>query len=158
MKRVWTFLVGLACGMVIGGAIGRMMGSREAPPAAAGRAAIHLPNRNPQLPFSDGTRVGNTLYLAGRLGIDPKTNQVPEELEQEIRLLMDGFQAVLAEGGMTMDDLVSVTVYCPDLTLYDKFNAVYRTYFSKDFPSRAFVGSGPLLRGAHFEMQGIAAR
>ena len=49
-------------------------------------------------------------------------------------------------------------VFCPDVSLYDKFNAAYRSYFSKEFPARAFVGSGPLLRGAHFEMLGIAAK
>ena len=71
---------------------------------------------------------------------------------------MESFKATLAAAGMTMDDLVSVTVYCPDLTLYDAFNAVYRTYFEGDFPARAFIGSGPLLFGMRFEMQGIAVR
>jgi enamine deaminase RidA (YjgF/YER057c/UK114 family) len=64
----------------------------------------------------------------------------------------------LAQGGMTMDDMVMVQVHCPDLSLYDKFNAIYRTYFSKDFPARAFLGSGPLLFGGHFEMLGIAVK
>jgi enamine deaminase RidA (YjgF/YER057c/UK114 family) len=59
---------------------------------------------------------------------------------------------------MTMDDLVTVQVFCPDLSLYDKFNAIYRTYFSKNFPARAFLGSGPLLRGGHFEIVGIAIK
>ena len=59
---------------------------------------------------------------------------------------------------MTMDDLVYVTVYCPDLSLYDEFNRVYRTYFTGEFPARAFVGSGPLLFGGHFEVQGIAVK
>jgi 2-iminobutanoate/2-iminopropanoate deaminase len=59
---------------------------------------------------------------------------------------------------MTMNDLVSVQVFCPDLMLYDKFNTIYRSYFGKDFPARAFLGSGPLLRGAHFEIQGVAAK
>jgi hypothetical protein len=49
-------------------------------------------------------------------------------------------------------------VFCPDLTLCQEFNEIYRTYFIKDFPARAFIGSGPLLRGGHFEMQGIAVR
>src|SRR6185369_10937522 len=106
----------------------------------------------------DGVMIGNTLYLAGRLGTDPKTGQIPSDLDQEIRLLLDSFKDVLAAGGMTMDDLATVTIYCPDLTLYDKFNAVYRSYYKKDFPARAFIGSGPLLRGAHFEMQGIASK
>jgi len=59
---------------------------------------------------------------------------------------------------MTMDDLVYVQVFCTDLAYYDKFNVAYRTYFSKDFPARAFIGAGSLLRGGHFEMQAIAVR
>ena len=59
---------------------------------------------------------------------------------------------------LVMDDLVTVTVYCPDVSLFNKFNGVYRTYFNKGFPARAFIGSGPLLFGGHFEVQGIAVR
>ena len=59
---------------------------------------------------------------------------------------------------MGMDDIVSVTVYCPDLSLYDRFNSAYRSYFTADFPARAFVSSAPLLRGGHFEMQAIAVK
>jgi enamine deaminase RidA (YjgF/YER057c/UK114 family) len=98
------------------------------------------------------------VYLAGRIGIDPKTGRPPEDLEQEIRIALDGMKATLAEAGMTMDDLAYVQVFCPDLTLYEKFNATYRTCFGKNFPARAFVGSGPLLRGGHFEVQGIAVK
>ena len=135
-----------------------VLGALSAPTGAAKRRVINLPNRPVQAPFSDGVLVGNTLYLAGRIGVDPNTGKPPEDLEQEIRLALDGFKATLTEAGMTMDDLVHVQVFCPDLALYDKFNGVYRTYFSKDFPARAFVGSGPLLRGGHFEIQGIAVK
>lgn len=110
------------------------------------------------LPFSDGVLVGNTLYLTGRLGLDPATNAPPKEVEQEVRNILDGFKAVLAKADMTMENLVFVQVFCPDLSLYSKFNDVYRTYFQKDFPARAFIGSGPLLFGARFEMQGIAVK
>jgi 2-iminobutanoate/2-iminopropanoate deaminase len=64
----------------------------------------------------------------------------------------------LAQAGMQMDNLVSANVYCTDLSLYDKFNAAYRKQFSKDFPARAFIGVASLLRGAHFEMQGVAVK
>lgn len=124
----------------------------------ATRRYINLPERAVQAPFSDAVLVGNTLYLAGRIGVDPKTGRPPDDLEAEIRLALDGMKKTLAEAGMTMDNLVYVQVYCPDLTLYDKFNSVYRTYFAKDSPARAFLGSGPLLRGAHFEIQGIATK
>ena len=111
-----------------------------------------------QLPFSDGVLVGDTFYVAGHLGLDPKTGKPPADPQQEVRLLLDAIKATLGQAGMTMDDLATVTVYCTDLSLYDKFNAVYRTYFSKDFPARAFIGSGPLLLGGHFEMQGVAVK
>ena len=57
-----------------------------------------------------------------------------------------------------MDDLVSVTVYCTDLSLYDGFNAVYRGYFHGQYPARAFIGVNQLVRGAHFEIAGVAVK
>ena len=57
-----------------------------------------------------------------------------------------------------MNDLVAVTVYCPDLALYDDFNEVYREFFDDHFPTRAFIGSGELLFGMRFELQGIAVK
>jgi reactive intermediate/imine deaminase len=122
------------------------------------RRHIVLPSRTDKLPFSDGVLLGDTLYLAGRIGIDPQTGKPPEDVEKEIRLLLDGMKATLKEANMTMDDLVTVQIFCPDLSLYEKFNEIYRTYFTKNFPARAFIGSGPLLRGGHFEAQGMAVR
>ena len=78
--------------------------------------------------------------------------------EDKIRIVLDGIKSVLAEAGMTMDDIVFVQVFCPDISLYGKFNDVYKSYFGKDYPARAFVGSGPLLRGGHFEVNGIAVK
>ena len=108
--------------------------------------------------FSNGVLVGDTLYVAGHIGLDPKTGKPPATPEEEAKLVLDGFKATLARAGMTMDDLVQVTVFCPDVGLWQKFNGVYRGYFGKDFPARAFIGSGPLLFGARFEVQGIAVK
>ena len=72
--------------------------------------------------------------------------------------MMENFKETLALADMTLEDLVSVTIYSPDLTLYGDFNEVYRSYFDGDFPARAFIGSGPLLFGMRFEMQAIAVR
>ena len=123
------------------------------------RRVVNLPRgETANLPFSDAIIVGNTLYISGRGGIDLTTMKVPADPKEEAKLLLEDFKSILAKADMTMDNLVYVTVYCPDLSLYGAFNEVYRSYFSKDFPARAFVGSGPLLFGMHFEMQGIAAK
>ncbi len=121
------------------------------------RRYIVLPD-NPKLPFSDAVLVGNTLYISGRIGIDPATGYVPADLDDELGRLLDGFGRVLAAADMSWQDLVTVTVFCPDLSLFDRFNAAYRVRFGADLPARAFIGSGPLLRGGHFEMLGVAVR
>ncbi len=126
--------------------------------AAAVRKHINLPGRAVTAPFSDAVLVGDTLYLAGRIGFLPGTRQVPATAEEEARLVLDQFKAVLAQADMTMDDLVSVQVFCSDVSLFDTWNKVYPTYFGKELPARAFIGSGPLLFGARFEMQAIAVR
>lgn len=119
---------------------------------------INLPGRRAQLPFSDAVLVNDTLYLSGRIGLDPATGRPPADINEEVRLLLDGFEAVLAQAQMTMDDLVYVQIYCPDVSLWEPFNQAYVKRFSKEFPARAFLGSGPLLFNARFEMQGIAVR
>lgn len=115
-------------------------------------------NTDLKLPFSNGVLVGNTLYVAGSIGLDPKTGRPPADVEEEAHLALDSIRKTLAQADMTMDDLVAVEVHCPDVGYYEKFNGVYRTYFKDKFPARAFLGSGPLLFGARFEIKGIAVK
>ena len=123
------------------------------------RKVIKLAGGPVSAPFSDGILSGNTLYLAGRIGVDPKTGKVPEKIEDEIKFLLDGEKEVLAQAGMTMDDLVYVQVACSDLSLFQKFNPIYASYFTtKDYPAREFIGAGSLLIGGHFELQAIAVK
>ena len=110
------------------------------------------------LPFSDGLLVGNTLYIAGHIGLEPKTGMPPASAEDEARLVMDGLKATVESAGLTMDDVVSVQIFCTDLKLYDTFNGVYKTYFHGDYPARAFVGASNLLRGGRYEVLGIAVK
>jgi len=124
----------------------------------AQRRYLKRPGVTATLPFSDGVLVGDTLYLSGKLGLEPGTRTPAETVEREVQLVLDSMKATLADAGMTMDDLVSVQVFSPHLELYDQFNKVYRGYFGDHPPARAFVGSGPLLFGARFEIQGIAVR
>jgi 2-iminobutanoate/2-iminopropanoate deaminase len=108
-------------------------------------------------PYSGAVQVGNTLYLSGEIGVDAN-NHIPDTPEAEATLLLDSIQKTLTDAGFAMDDLVTVTVYCSDVKHYDSFNKVYRTYFKKEFPARAFIGAGTLLFNARFEMQGIAVK
>lgn len=102
-------------------------------------------------PFSGGVMVGNTLYLSGMLGRG-------DTAEDAARNGLDAVKATLEQAGMTMDDLVTVQIFAGDLADYAGFNTVYRSYFTREFPARAFVGAGALLANAKFEIVGIAVR
>lgn len=108
------------------------------------------------LPFSGAVWVGDTFYLSGMLGLEG--GQVPETAEGEAANVLDNMKGTLENAGLTMDDLVVVQVFASNVGDYDAFNRVYRTYFTREFPARAFLGSGPLLFGARFEVMGTAVR
>jgi 2-iminobutanoate/2-iminopropanoate deaminase len=117
-----------------------------------------------QLPFSDAVLAGGTLYVAGTLGLDPKTMadpktaRAPEDPALEARLVMEAIKHTAEAAGYEMDDFVSIQVFCTDLALYGAFNDIYRSYFNGHFPARAFIGVDKLVRGAHFEVMGTAVK
>src|SRR5260221_13344947 len=126
--------------------------------AASGKRIRSEGPARSNLPFSDAVWHGDTLYLSGHIGLDSTTARPPDSPDAEARLVMDGVKRTLEAAGLTMDDLLSVQIFCSDVSLFETFNVVYRTYFKGEFPARAFLGSGKLLFDARFEVQGIAGR
>jgi 2-iminobutanoate/2-iminopropanoate deaminase len=147
-----TLLIGAGAAAALAFAAGIALGA-----GAAGPRRLNLPGAGDR-PFSHVVDAGGTLYLAGTLGLDPATRKPPADAKAEARLALDDLRRKLELAGATMDDLVWVQVFCPDLALYDDFNAVYRTYFERGFPARSFIGSGPLLFGSRFEINAIAVK
>jgi 2-iminobutanoate/2-iminopropanoate deaminase len=148
-QTIGLFVVGLAIGYSLQHPTGAQEARRYLAPRTAADAALP--------PFSGAVQVGNTLYLSGDIGID-ENQKVPDTAEAEARRLLDNVQRTLQQAGMTMDDLVSVQIFCSDVKHYADFNKVYRTYFKREFPARAFIGSGTLLFNARFELQGMAIK
>lgn len=140
-------------------ALALLLSACSRPSNPAEKRHIKLGTTRAEAPFSDGVLHGDTIYLSGRLGVDPATGKIAEDPKQEIKIILDGLKATLAEASMTMDHLVNVQVFCTDPErYYDIFNEEYRTYFTGKLPARAFIGTSVLLRGARFEVLGIAAR
>ena len=108
-------------------------------------------------PFSGAVKIGDTLYLSGSIGLD-ENNEVPDDAGEEARLVLNSIKGTLEKAGMSMDDIVSVQVFCSDVKHYQAFNDVYRTFFTKEYPARAFLGAGTLLFNARFEVQAIAVK
>lgn len=116
-----------------------------------------LPDGIARKPFSDAVLAGDTVYVSGRIGLDPQTGKPPQELADEARRLIESLRGALEAAKLSLRDLVQVTIYSSNVADFAEFNAVYLDYFrDAPLPARAFIGSGPLLFGARFELTAIA--
>jgi 2-iminobutanoate/2-iminopropanoate deaminase len=111
-------------------------------------------------PYSQAIQVGGTLYLAGQIPIDPKTNQVVQgTIEEQTRLVMENLKAVLAAAGMTFANVVMANCFLRDLNDFPKFNEIYGTYFTDGKPpARATVQVARLPRDVAVEVALIAVK
>lgn len=111
-----------------------------------------------KLPFSQGVRVGDVLYLSGALGNVPgKLELVPGGIEAEARQTMDNIGAVLKENGLTFADVFKCTVMLADMADWPTFNRIYLDYFDPDrLPARSAFGASGLALGARIELECMA--
>jgi 2-iminobutanoate/2-iminopropanoate deaminase len=104
-------------------------------------------------PYSAGIQVGDTLYVSGQTGADPKTQKVSDNFEDEVRQCLANIGAILQAGGMDFSDVVAVQVYLTDMDLFPRMNAVYTATFKEPRPTRTTVGVTKLAgAGAHVEI------
>ena len=108
------------------------------------KKAVHPKEFPKGRPFSPGIMAGDTLYVSGMVGNNLETGKAPEEFEAEVKQCLDNIGIVLKEAGMSFDDAVSVQVYLTDITLFERMNQVYVTYFKEPRPTRTTVGVAKL--------------
>lgn len=130
------------------------------PTLSAERRAISTDNAPAALAtYSQAILAGDTLYLAGQIGLDPATRQlVPGGLQAEARRALDNCRAVLEAAGFSLADVTLVQVYLADIADYEVFNQTYAGYFPNPQPARAVVAVVGLPRGAKVEILMTAVR
>lgn len=105
--------------------------------------------------YSQAVRCGNTVYLAGQIGLDPATMEMVAGIEPQIRRVLENLKAVAAAAGGSLDDIVKLTVYLTDLEHFARVNEIMAAFFAAPYPARAAVGVAGLPRGALVEMDAI---
>ena len=105
--------------------------------------------------YSQAVRVGNTVYCSGQIGLDPKTMQMAEGIDAQIKRVFDNLQAVARAAGGTLNDAVRFTVYLTDLKHFAKVNEIMATYVSEPYPARAALGVASLPREALVEVDAV---
>ena len=105
--------------------------------------------------YSQGLRAGDFIYVSGQGPLDPDTGQiVGTTVEEQTARVLENIKAILAAGGATMADVVKVSAHLSDLSLFERYNKVYATYFPDPKPTRTTVGSQ--LLGILVEIDAIA--
>ncbi len=140
----------VALGMIVAASFAVSPAAQATRRYVTGRSAA-APNAATQPPFSGAVLAGDTLYISGTLGIG-------DTAADAARNVLSSIKTTVEAAGMTMDDMVTVQVFTADLAYYNDFNTVYRTFFTQEYPARAFVGAGSLLNNAKFEVLGVAVR
>ena len=107
--------------------------------------------------LSDFVRVGNILYLSGKLGTDSTGNLVAGGIGPETKQTMENIKAVLDKNGSSMDNVIKCTVMLADIKEWADMNTVYVTFFKKErLPARSALGVSGLVRSARVEIECMA--
>ena len=110
-------------------------------------------------PFSPGIKTGQFIFLSGKVGNkNPDTGEEVRGIEAQTRQCLEIIKETLEAAGASLSDVVSATVYLPNMNDFSKMNKVYREYFPKDPPARATVGASLVSPSMLIEIQCIAIR
>jgi len=106
-------------------------------------------------PYSQAIAMGNIVYLSGQIPLDPQTMKLVTGVENQIRQVFKNIEAVCRAADSTLNDIVKITVYLKDLSIYTKVNEVMEQLFKKPYPARAAIEVSKLPMDAIIEIEGI---
>ncbi len=108
-------------------------------------------------PYSVANCVGNFVFAAGQLGLDPMTGElVAGGVEAETHQALTNLKNVLEDSSSGMDKVVKTTVFLRDMADFTRMNAVYAKFFTADFPARSTVQVAALPKNAAVEIELVA--
>lgn len=109
-------------------------------------------------PYSQAIDLGNMVYASGQIPIDPATGKMAGDIKAQTAQSLANVKAILAEAGLTLDNVVKTTVFLADMSLFGAMNEVYAEAFSEPFPARSAVAVKELPKQALVEIEVIAVR
>ncbi len=109
-------------------------------------------------PYSQGIAASETVYVSGQLPLDPATGIFPEGIAAQTAQSLKNIQAILAQQGMTLANVVKTTVFLADINDFAEMNKVYGEFFTQPYPARSAVQVAKLPKDAPLEIECIAVK
>lgn len=121
------------------------------------KKAINVENAvKPIGPYSHAVEANGFIYLSGQGPLNPVTGCISSVFEEQVKQTFENLGTILKGCGIGFENVVKVNVYLSDLSLFEKFNVIYRTYFRDAYPARTTIGAN--LMGIMVEIDCVAAR
>ncbi len=120
---------------------------------------VFLTERGPKAvgPYSTAVIQGETAYLSGMLPVDPATGKLVDGIGAQARQALSNIKTVLEEMGLSLSNLLKVSIFLTDLANFSEVNAVYSEFLEMPYPARSCVQVAALPLGALIEIEVIAA-
>lgn len=109
-------------------------------------------------PYSQAIDLGAFVYCSGQIPINPADGTIPQGIKAQTAQSLANVKAILAEAGLTLDNVVKTTVFLADMALFTEMNEVYAEAFSQPFPARSAVAVRELPKQVLVEIEVIAVR
>lgn len=109
-------------------------------------------------PYSQAVETDGYVFTAGQIPVHPVTGKIPKGIQAQTRQSLSNVEAILASEGLTMENVVKVTVFLQDMEMFGDMNEVYGTFFQGEYPARSAVEVARLPKDVLIEIEAIAAR
>ncbi len=112
-------------------------------------------------PYVQGVDLGSMILTSGQIPVNPITGDVPENIADQARQSLENVKAVVEASGLTVKDIVKMTVFVKDLNDFAAVNAVYGAFFDEheaNYPARSCVEVARLPKDVLIEIEAIAVR
>ena len=107
--------------------------------------------------YSAATQKGNLLFISGQLPVDPFTGEGSSgDITAETKQVLANVDHILEAAGAKREDIMKVTIYISDISLWVTVNSLYKHYFGDHKPARAVVPTNQLHYGYSIELEAIA--
>ena len=109
-------------------------------------------------PYSQAIDLGNMVFISGQIPVNPANGEIPEGIKAQTAQSISNIKAILAEAGLSIDNVVKTTVFLANMADFTAMNEVYAEAFTAPFPARSAVAVREMPKQVLVEIETIAVR